>query len=99
MAMGIDDIKASQFIFGECDEDPIDIPSRVDNSCPSCPLTANNITIGLNGPNYQRLEDQISPSRIEFDWSPKFNNEAEYRQGRSPSFLEFQPKHCFYKLK
>jgi hypothetical protein len=64
MAMGVDDINAAKFILGERDEDPIDITSWIDNGGFSCLLTTQDVTIGLNGPDNQCSEDQISPSRM-----------------------------------
>jgi hypothetical protein len=89
MAMGVDDIKTAQFIFGECDEDLIDIPSRIDNGCPSCPLTANNITIRLKGPNYQRLENQVSLSHIELNSNSNLITKQSIVKGRIPLLLSF----------
>jgi hypothetical protein len=64
MAMSVDDINAAKFILGERDENPISITTRIDNGGFSCSLTAQDITIGLNGSDNQCSKNQIPPSGI-----------------------------------
>ncbi len=58
VAVGIDDIKAAQFIVCKRDEDLVRIASGIDHDGFSCPLTTEDVTIGLNWSDNQSSYDQ-----------------------------------------